>query len=315
MKSLVYLSVAVPALMVAAPALAGDDSPAQEPYGAEYAPTASYDDGAYNWDDRVYSQQDAQSGVYDGTWTGNYVDDEGQVYQGEWQGTYVDENGQAYEGSYRGTSVGEPRYDYDTSGAPTQPYGNNGDRGDATPTSAYPTYEHRDDGVGGAIIGGVAGGVAGNVIAGRGNRLAGTLIGGGLGAVAGAAIDRAEDNGRYDRDRYDRGRYDQRGYANGRGYARPPMRERHIARRGPAYAPQYDGNYGTPNSYGWQGHRYWYRASPGYYYQPQGYTGGTTTVVVVPGQTTSTTTTTVTEEQYVTTARGHPDKRIIRKGR
>lgn len=55
----------------------------------------------------------------------------------------------------------------------------------------------RDNGVGGAVIGGVVGGVAGNVIAGRGNRVAGTVVGAGVGAIAGAAIDRAEDRGRY----------------------------------------------------------------------------------------------------------------------
>lgn len=53
--------------------------------------------------------------------------------------------------------------------------------------------ERRDDGVGGAVIGGVAGAVAGNVIAGRGNRLGGTVLGAGVGALAGTAIDRADD--------------------------------------------------------------------------------------------------------------------------
>ena len=225
MKSVVYWSVALPALLAAAPAFAGHDSPDSVPYGAEYAPTAPYDDGAYSWDDRVYSQQDAQTGVYDGTWTGNYVDDQGQIYQGEWQGTYVDENGQAYEGSYRGTSVGEPRYGYDTSGGPMVPYRDNGYDGATGYDGPHPAepaygYERRDNGVGGAVIGGVVGGVAGNVIAGRGNRLAGTLIGGGVGAAAGYAIDRAEDDGRYDR----------RGYT----YGRPMVRERRIVRRGPA---------------------------------------------------------------------------------
>ncbi|KQM28656.1 MULTISPECIES: RcnB family protein [unclassified Sphingomonas] len=61
------------------------------------------------------------------------------------------------------------------------------------PPPPPPPVARRDDGVGGAVIGGVAGGVAGNVIAGRGNRLGGTLIGAGGGALAGTAIDRAED--------------------------------------------------------------------------------------------------------------------------
>ena len=313
MKSLLYWSVALPALLAGAPALAGNDSPNYEPYGPEYAPTAPYDDGAYDWDDRVYSQEDAQSGIYDGTWTGNYVDDEGQIYQGEWQGTYVDEHGQAYEGTYRGTSVGEPRYGYDTSGVATAPYdgpagpgydpgpGYDHNYAGPAPEPAY-DYERHDDGIGGAIIGGVAGGVAGNVIAGRGNRLAGTLIGGGIGAVAGAAIDQAEDRGPPPQRYY---REDRRAYS----------------RQAPAYGDNgyYRGGasngYGAPTSYGWQGRRTSYRGSPGYYYQPQGYTGATTTVVVVPGQTTSTTTTTVTEEEYVVSNRGRHDKRIIRKGR
>lgn len=54
----------------------------------------------------------------------------------------------------------------------------------------------RDNGVGGAVIGGVVGGVAGNRIAGRGNRTIGTLGGAAVGAIAGSAIDRAEDRGR-----------------------------------------------------------------------------------------------------------------------
>lgn len=52
----------------------------------------------------------------------------------------------------------------------------------------------RDDGVGGAVIGGVVGGLAGNRIAGHGNRTAGTIVGAGMGAIAGAAIDKAEDS-------------------------------------------------------------------------------------------------------------------------
>lgn len=316
MKSFCLWTVAVPALMAGAPAMAVQDSPNTVPYGADYGPAATYDNGAYNWDDRVYSQEDQQSGTYDGTWSGNYVDDQGRVYQGEWQGTYVDENGQAYEGSYRGTSIGAPRYGYETSGAATAPYAGADYRagtpyqgapayqnGYAAPTGGYAgqpsgySYEQRqDNGIGGAVIGGVAGGVAGNLIAGRGNRLAGTLIGGGLGAAAGYAVDKAEDSGR-------RGYYrnDRRVYGGQAPVYRGPA---------PAYGGSYaqgGHGYAAPTGYGWQGHRYWYRG----YAQPQVATGGTTTVVVVPGQTTSTTTTTVTEE-YVTT--GH-DKRVIRKGK
>ncbi|MDD3799858.1 MAG: glycine zipper 2TM domain-containing protein [Novosphingobium sp.] len=55
---------------------------------------------------------------------------------------------------------------------------------------------YRDNGLGGAVIGGVVGGVAGNRIAGKGNRTVGTIAGAAVGAVAGAAIDKAEDEGR-----------------------------------------------------------------------------------------------------------------------
>ena len=51
----------------------------------------------------------------------------------------------------------------------------------------------RDDGLGGALIGGVAGGLLGNRVAGRGDRLLGTAAGAAVGALAGAVIDRAED--------------------------------------------------------------------------------------------------------------------------
>lgn len=53
-----------------------------------------------------------------------------------------------------------------------------------------------DNGLGGALIGGVVGGIAGNRIAGSGNRTVGTIAGAAVGAIAGAAIDKAEDSGR-----------------------------------------------------------------------------------------------------------------------
>jgi hypothetical protein len=55
-------------------------------------------------------------------------------------------------------------------------------------------YRRRDDGLGGALIGGAVGGLVGNRIAGRGDRTEGTIAGAVVGAVAGAAIDRAEDD-------------------------------------------------------------------------------------------------------------------------
>ena len=56
---------------------------------------------------------------------------------------------------------------------------------------------HRDDGLGGALIGGAVGGLIGNRLAGRGDRTIGTVAGAAVGAIAGAVIDRAEDNRGY----------------------------------------------------------------------------------------------------------------------
>lgn len=56
--------------------------------------------------------------------------------------------------------------------------------------------QRRNDGIAGAVIGGVVGGIAGNIIGGDGNRLAGTLIGGGVGALAGQAIDKSSSRRR-----------------------------------------------------------------------------------------------------------------------
>ena len=73
--------------------------------------------------------------------------------------------------------------------------------------------DHRNSGVGGALVGGAIGGVAGNVIAGHGDKLGGTLVGAGAGALAGYAIDRGSD------------RHDRRGpppYRGGPGYGRGP---------------------------------------------------------------------------------------------
>ncbi|ABD24580.1 17 kDa surface antigen [Novosphingobium aromaticivorans DSM 12444] len=50
-----------------------------------------------------------------------------------------------------------------------------------------------DSGVGGALLGGVAGGVVGNRVV-DGNRTLGTVAGAAVGAIAGAAIDKAEDS-------------------------------------------------------------------------------------------------------------------------
>lgn len=84
----------------------------------------------------------------------------------------------------------------------------------------------RDNGIGGAVIGGLVGGLAGNRLAGAGNRTVGTVAGAAIGAVAGAAIDKAEDRGparddceAFLDDYYARGGY---GYGYGQpGYAVP----------------------------------------------------------------------------------------------
>lgn len=85
----------------------------------------------------------------------------------------------------------------------------------------------RDNGVGGALIGGAVGALAGNRIAGRGNRTVGTVAGAAVGAIAGTVIDKAEDRGRnrdeceaYLDDYY--ARYTQPGYGYpGYGYGYP----------------------------------------------------------------------------------------------
>jgi len=157
-------------------------------------------------------------------------------------------------------------------------------------------YDRRDNGLGGAAIGAVAGGVAGNLIAGRGNRLGGTLIGAGVGAAAGYAIDKAEDRGRYD-DR--RGvpvappsgagyappaGYADGGYADG-GYDYPPPPVAH-----PADWVSPDGRTTVTTTTAGYGTGYWGG-------------GGTTTVVVQSAPVVTTTTTTEVIEDHVTYTR------------
>ncbi|MEP7222239.1 MAG: glycine zipper 2TM domain-containing protein [Novosphingobium sp.] len=87
-------------------------------------------------------------------------------------------------------------------------------------------HRRGDNGVGGAVIGGLVGGIAGHEIAGRGNRALGTVAGAVVGAVAGAAIDKAEDRGRV-RDSCDDmlAGYSSQGYNNSgyAGYGYTPM--------------------------------------------------------------------------------------------
>jgi hypothetical protein len=103
----------------------------------------------------------------------------------------------------------------------------------------------RDNGVGGAVIGGAVGGLAGNRIAGRHNRTVGTVAGVAVGAVAGSAIDRAEDRGRAQDEceaylddyyaRYAEGQQPQPPY----GYDRPRYASGYVPAYTPTYAPGY----------------------------------------------------------------------------
>lgn len=137
-----------------------------------------------------------------------------------------------------------------------------------------PQYrERRDNGVGGALIGGAIGAGAGYAIGGRGNRVAGSLIGAGVGAVAGYAIDKSEDRRRY------------------AAPPPPPQGGYYQQQPGVAYAPprevvQSDG-YSFSSSYNSDYQQGGY-VSGGYWYPPV-----TRTVVTVgsaPVQTTTTTT-------------------------
>ncbi|WP_245841607.1 RcnB family protein [Sphingomonas lenta] len=146
-------------------------------------------------------------------------------------------------------------------------------------------YQRRDDGLGGAAIGAVAGGALGAAVAGRGDRLGGALIGGGVGAITGYAVDRAED----------RGRVPPPPPPYGAGYPPPPP---------PAYGG-YAGGYGAPTVQT--------------YTVPAGgsqviYAGPGVTTVTVTTQPSVTTTTTTTEyhDEVVTYSRPAA-KRVYRR--
>lgn len=281
----------------------------------------------YDYGSSDYRGEHVQSGVYDGTWRGNYSED-GRVYEGQWDGVYTDASGQAYQGTWTGTAIGAPVYGngYAQPGYAQPGYAQPGpayydqgyaggryEQGYATSVDGYNRCR-RDNGLGGAAVGALIGGVAGNRIAGSGNRLEGTLIGAGVGGVAGYAIDKAEDDPCYEympsgyRDEYygrvpnGYGPSNATGGYYGRNYPAPDYRE----------APRYSGQ---RQGYGWQGQwqgqqqqqqsyghgysgAYGYGggyAVPGYWVYGGGGGGSTvTTVVVHPGSTT-----TVTEE-YVT---------------
>lgn len=272
----------------------------------QYGPAIRPDAQAYEWggQDAPAYRVESESGVYDGTWTGGYVDADGRAYRGEWEGTYTGDDGQIYEGTYRGTSIGDPVY---TPQAPGAPYGvgavppppapvgyqtgpaysqpayappSYGPEAPYRVPAGYEDYERclKSNGVAGGVIGAVIGGIAGNQIAGRGDKLAGTLIGGGVGALAGYGIEKAASKCKNKLPR-------QPHYQPAPPVAHPP-----------AYvpAPPQPQVYG----YGWQG---------GYYYPaPQ-----VTTVTVTPGY--STTTTTTTEEYVYETVSVPVKKRAVVK--
>ncbi|MEO1046171.1 MAG: glycine zipper 2TM domain-containing protein [Pseudomonadota bacterium] len=234
-----------------------------------------------------------QDGRYDGRWSGGYTTPDGRVYQGRWAGTYQDAQGQRLQGEYRGTYIGDSRYT-DANGNPVGVDFPAGAQPQALPGQGYPGPGYpaqgwqggypatapgvaidrtsadllercrRDNGVGGALIGGALGAVAGNRIAGRGNRTAGTLIGAGAGAIAGTLIDRAENDPCRDLERQQAAaaQTQPRGYGYGYGYPYYP------------YYPYY----------------------PQYYYPQQ-----TVTVVVHPGGCGSCGHKVIEEEVYYTT--------------
>jgi hypothetical protein len=140
------------------------------------------------------------------------------------------------------------QYDrYDDGGAGYGPQTGNGPGYDPGP--GYGRPRDRDGGLGGAVIGGVAGALGGAAIAGRGDRAEGAIIGGVIGAVAGTVIDRSDNAGR--------------GYGNG--YGRPEGMSRHEWKRW--RKAHSGGGYGYPGyGYGQQG--------GGYGYQGGGYQGG-----------------------------------------
>ena len=156
-----------------------------------------------------------------------------------------------------------------------------------------PEYGRRDDGLGGAAIGAVAGGVAGNLIAGRGNRLGGTLIGAGVGGIAGYAIDKAEDRGR--------GAPPPPPPGYGAGYPPPPPGH------GAGYPP-------PPPGYAHHGGGNWTSADGRTVVTTTGggyYGGSTTTVVVQSAPVVTTTTTTEYYDDVVTYARPKVVKRKV----
>jgi len=96
---------------------------------SQNAPRVQAERDVYGWGEETYRtpkpEGTTERGVYDGEWTGKYVDPENRVYRGEWNGTYTNDQGRVYQGTYRGTSTGDPVFREGTGGAgapfPQQP--------------------------------------------------------------------------------------------------------------------------------------------------------------------------------------------------
>ncbi|MFM9852786.1 MAG: RcnB family protein [Sphingomonadaceae bacterium] len=212
----------------------------------------------------------------------------------------TDRNGRVYDSVRNVDWDRYDRYDGDAEDY-SDSYGYRDDGTSVDNRGPEPRARDRDQGLGGAIIGGAVGAVAGNVIGGRGNRLAGSLIGGGVAALAGAAIDRADNAGRGPKVR--RGRGDDRGYDrdygydDGRDYDR---RDRDYDRSAPHWQNR---------DYRGGRQRYYYRSAPSYAYS---YAQPTETVITTEYAPVTTTKTYVTETVTYASA---PRKRYVAKKR
>ncbi len=271
MRTLFLAGIASIAALTAVPALAnhGSETTRVERRVIVVDGASTGDEAVYrSGDDRVLAESDYR-GRWQGEWTGTWEDSEGRQYNGTYEGAYDGARGADYDApppapvrarhQERREVRRDARHDasrYDERRADSRRYD---DR-------ELSRLCRRDDGVGGAAIGGVVGGVAGNRIAGRGNRSAGTLLGAAGGAIVGAVIDRAEDG--QCRDYWNR-------TGRGDGYSSDGYRYDGEQRYDDRYA--YRGDYGARgDSYGYEG-GYYESSSSGSYY------GGGVTTIVIPG--------------------------------
>ena len=140
---------------------------------------------------------------HDGEWTGEWTDED--HYEGEWRGRVhadkADHHGD-HHAKHHDSHHGKPHRKLAYTPEQRAWWISECQRRMSYSYGRRERRVYRDNGLGGALIGGALGGIAGNRIAGRGNRTEGTVIGAAAGAVLGAAIDKAEDRGRYRDDRY-----------------------------------------------------------------------------------------------------------------